>query len=56
MDCMQNKAKILQYIEEEIALLQEGCPQDTCPMSNLERGKYATLLSLKEYVEGLSCH
>jgi hypothetical protein len=50
--CIANKDKIIAFIDEEMKALSD-CPQETCPLSNLERGKYEELKKLKEYIEGL---
>jgi hypothetical protein len=51
--CSVNKDKIIKYIDEELKELQSGCEQETCPMSNLEKGRYEELRKLKEFIEGL---
>lgn len=51
--CAANKDRILVFIDEEMAELQSGCEQETCPMSNLQKGQYQSLKKLKEFIEGL---
>lgn len=51
--CVKNKDKIIEYIDAEMKELQSGCQQETCPLSNLDRGRYEELRKLKEFIEGL---